>query len=470
MALWMQREEERLKLYKKYLEEKRLYCPSGSFGTADEKSGAEPKGNFLESEKYVLGPVLNVFVIWVLKEAVKSGKKRLYFLARDGYFMYRAALVYKEKWKLDMDCRYISCSRYCLRLPMFHLNERDALEYICRDSIGLDMEHLLNRAGLEQGEKEAVLKELGKEGKTAVSYAQLKEIKKALQSLDVFMEAMRKHSREALPALKGYLTQEGFLDGVSDAVVDSGWVGSMQKTLQEALRHIGRTEELEGYYFGLYELPKKVKRNTYHCFYFSPEGQLREKVNFNNNVFEVLFSAPHGMTLGYEKKEGKYVPVYGEIMPERKAYLESLETTLADYIGQAAKETESLENIDCEEAKKSLKKILKLFMTRPTRAEAKRYGNLSFCDDVLEYGNRPLAVKMNRRELRENHVVSKALALSGIRKKEIKESAWYEGSAVRCAKRPRYHLIQYSMYKYLLYMRQMYIWRKENGRNKKNES
>ena len=160
--------------------------------------------------------------------------------------MYKAALVYKEKWKLDMDCRYISCSRYCLRLPMFHLNERDALEYICRDSIGLDMEHLLNRAGLEQGEKEAVLKELGKEGKTAVSYAQLKEIKKALQSLDVFMEAMRKHSREALPALKGYLPQEGFLDGVSDAVVDSGWVGSMQKTLQEALRHIGRTEELEG--------------------------------------------------------------------------------------------------------------------------------------------------------------------------------------------------------------------------------
>ena len=115
-----------------------------------------------------------------------------------------------------------------------------------------------------------------------------------------------------------------------------------------------------------------MKRNTYHCFYFSPEGQLREKVNFNNNVFEVLFSAPHGMTLGYEKKEGKYVPVYGEITPERKAYLESLETTLAGYIGQAAKETESLENIDCEEAKKSLKKILKLFMTRPTRAEAEK--------------------------------------------------------------------------------------------------
>ena len=80
MALWMQREEERLKLYKKYLEEKRLYCPSGSFGTADEKSGAEPKGNFLESEKYVLGPVLNVFVIWVLKEAVKSNVSSLRYI------------------------------------------------------------------------------------------------------------------------------------------------------------------------------------------------------------------------------------------------------------------------------------------------------------------------------------------------------------------------------------------------------
>ena len=60
------RREQRLQSYKKARSEKEIY-------------------------ERVLAPTLYEFVVWVLQEALQSGKKRLYFLARDGYQMYLAA-------------------------------------------------------------------------------------------------------------------------------------------------------------------------------------------------------------------------------------------------------------------------------------------------------------------------------------------------------------------------------------------
>ena len=56
--------------------------------------------------------------------------------------------------------------------------------------------------------------------------------------------------------------------------------------------------------------PKGVRREDYHCYYFSPEAGLRKKVYFSNSLFESIFSAPQGMTTGYEKVQGQWRPVY----------------------------------------------------------------------------------------------------------------------------------------------------------------
>ena len=457
MPTWSKTGKNRLELYRRYLEKEKIYCPGNNRQINEE-------GYFTEVGGYVLGPILNAYVVWVLQEAIKSGKKRLYFLARDGYFMYQAAQIYVKRLHLDLDCRYVSCSRYSLRIPMFHLNEEEALEYICRDSIGVNLERILNRAGLNQKEQREVLEELGMSGKEkeSIPYVRLETVKENLSHSAGFMGAMRRHSVEALPGLRGYLAQKGFLDGVEDAIVDSGWVGSMQKTLNQVLESMGREKAVEGYYWGLYELPPDVVRENYHCYYFSPEGQLPEKVNFNNNLFETIFSAPHGMTLGYEKTEDGYIPVYSPLTPERKDKMEQLEAVLMEYTAQAAGQVKDIRETDCERERRAMKKLLKMFMGNPTKDEAEICGKLVFCDDVLEYESRPLAVKMDERELCDNHLVSKILVMLGLRKREIRESAWYEGSVVRSAKRPRYHLMQYGMYKYLVYIRQMYMWRKNN--------
>ena len=50
---------------------------------------------------FVLGPTLLAFVSWVLKQAQETGKRRLYFLARDGWLMYRMAQTLCEVQSLS---------------------------------------------------------------------------------------------------------------------------------------------------------------------------------------------------------------------------------------------------------------------------------------------------------------------------------------------------------------------------------
>ena len=69
------------------------------------------EGDFQDIRKRILSIVMNGFVLWVLKNAQKQGVKRLYFLARDGYFMYQCSKIYCEKFQLPIECRYLSCSR-----------------------------------------------------------------------------------------------------------------------------------------------------------------------------------------------------------------------------------------------------------------------------------------------------------------------------------------------------------------------
>lgn len=55
---------------------------------------------------------------------------------------------------------------------------------------------------------------------------------------------------------------------------------------------------------------------------------------------------------------------------------------------------------------------------------------------------------MTEQELMENHLLFRLFH----RKSVIRQSAWYEGSAVRDSARPRRHIRGYTLYQYLLYL------------------
>lgn len=437
----------------------------------DTKSTAdsEEEQTKMQVNTCVLGPAVDSFVLWVLQNAQIRGIKRLYFLARDGYLMYRTALRFCEAFGMKMECRYLYCSRYSLRIPVFHLDMEEALEYICRGGIDVTLRKILLRSGITEEEQNEVIQklELPFQEDEVIPYARLEEVRSALKNCSYFLEKVRSCSETAYPALEGYLIREGLTEDETKAVlVDSGWVGSMQKTLNKVLKHMGRTTELEGFYWGLYELPEDVDPDKYHSYYFSPKSGLRRKVYFSNCLFESVFSAPHGMTLQYQKKEETYTPCLAVCPSDRKRFMEETEAYIERYTENLIQVWELIREpgkvpsgYRWKRERKVIEHLLRQFMGCPVKEEAEVYGRLFFSDDVLDHDQtQETAPRMTEQELRANHVWNKMLVMLGIRHMYIRESAWYEGSVARSeSKYQNKHRKSYQVYKYLLYIRQSYL-------------
>ena len=283
--------------------------------------------------KYVLAPALNGFVAWVLKESMKLGIRRLYFLARDGYFMYQTADKYVKELGLPIECKYLYCSRYSIRIPNYHLDTDKALDYITLGGLDITAKKLYKRAGFDREQRRKMYDEqiLPMQKDEQIPREQLPAIKKRLGESERFMEILQENSCRAFPMYEGYLKQEGLLEDIPMALVDSGWVGSMQKELNLSLQKLGKKDSLKGFYWGLYELPQETRREDYFTYFFSPEGEIKRKVGFNNCLFESIFTAPHGMTLGYQKKDGRIFPIFAELSEERKDRLCFMEETIGTW-------------------------------------------------------------------------------------------------------------------------------------------
>ena len=406
----------------------------------------------------VLAPIMNSYIMWVLKAALKKKIKRLYFLARDGYFMYKTAMKLCESLHLPIECRYLSCSRYSIRIPMFHLNMKEAFDYIVRGGIDVTLDKVLNRAGLSDEDKVNVLKDIGTEfADGVIPYADLHKLRTRLEASEIFINAVKKHSEEAFPVAKDYLEQEGLFEDVNYAFVDSGWTGSMQKVIGQLLEKCGAGRRLHGFYWGLYELPPDVRPEDYECFYFGPVFGVKRKIGFSNCLFESIFSAPHGMTMGYEKKKGRIVPVYAVIRKENKEFneltghfLDAFTEKLACMIGSGDRRHLYHRFKELGDPEK-IRPLLDTFMGEPARGEAVVYGSLPFSDDVLDEKEQQVAAIMSQDELSTNHPIKKIMILTGVSKEKIRESAWYEGSAVRSGENVDRHLQAYRIYKWMLY-------------------
>lgn len=425
---------------------------------------------------YVMVPALTEFVNWVLDKASDSGKKRLYFLSRDGYQMYLIAVRLVEIRHLQIECRYLHVSRYSMRLPQYHLEPDKCIDRICTGGIDVTLERILQRAALSSEEASEVIRAIGWQDRKQdiLNYRQIQRLKQLLRSRTEILGYVEKHSPEEYENAMGYLEQEGLLSDIPYAIVDSGWVGTMQESIQALVQSRRPELKTEGYYFGIYELPKGADAGSYHAWYFSQSGGLRRKAHFSNSLFETVCSADEGMTLCYREKEGKFLPVKapggnpnGRQLGRNLAVLEDFLAKLKDVpatwrILPTVKGILSSRKIMWVPAKRNslgrhkegihlAEKLLNMFMAYPTETEVFAYGDSLFSDDVLEGNRKKAAAELTEQEIRDQRVFSRLLIGAGIRKAVIHESAWIEGSIVRCGKHVRRNLTHARLYKYLVF-------------------
>lgn len=365
------------------------------------------------------------YVHWIMAQSMKKGFTTIYFLARDGYLLHRLAEKFCQQHRIPIVCKYLYCSRAALRMPTYHFIGQEGYDLLFQKGYRTTLQDIFDRAQLTPMEQKQLRKEVQELSTFTENHIleikELEHLRRILSENFFFKSCLCRTSRAAWEDAVGYFRQEGLFDQQTVVLVDSGWTGSMQRSMRQLLTSAGFQGNLYGFYFGLYSTPRDKADGIYDSFYFSPGDQLRRKILFANNVVECMLSAPHGMTVGYRRTDVGYEPV--RLPPPQPAVQKKINQGIETCLNRADAMWAAKQQKDGQRGYLTLScvKEFQRVMVQPTQTECAYYGAFLFCDDVTEGYALPLASEQQCRVL-ENYLLHRRI-LSKLRKKTLCDSA-----------------------------------------------
>lgn len=384
---------------------------------ADELSG-EYSDTLSQIVLNVISPVVYMFAERIVAKAVQLGIRRLYFLARDGYSVMRAAQVICRKKNLDIDLIYLYCSRYSLRMAAYRFKDNTAYERFFHECYSLTPSNVLSRGAFTPDERISVYNELGfdisAENKL-MDRSEFRSFCDKLKRSDTFNKILSDRSDHAYNIIISYFKEKKMDCSEHIGLVDSGWTGSMQDTIKKLLVSSGISCHITGFYVGMLAVPPAAAQSTFDAWLFDGKGDNLTKAWFSQNLFECLCTAPHGMTVGYEHTEKGIFPV---LIDNNKN--DSLIGKLSDIIYRYA---ETVSEFTYNEAlcKKTAAALLKSLMLYPSAEEAEAFDCFDFCDDVTEKYHNSISVCAEKKQLTD----------SLLHRKNTVRLYWFYGSLIR---------------------------------------
>lgn len=338
-------------------------------------------------KKYT-APILTNYVWWILREAEMRGIDQIYFLARDGLILKEIAEILCAKFSLRIKCRYLYVSRAALRMPTYHfIGEDEAYKLLLGYSYQVTPVSMLKRALLPENVIDRILNQIGyphAKKNTLLTRIETEELAEKIKKNSMYHDAVWKASERAYPVAIDYFRQEGVFEEKRVAIVDSGWNGSMQRSLRQLLDKAGCANPITGFYFGLFNEPEHDHSSEYFTWYFASKGHLANKIKFSNNLFECMCAAPHGTTLGYEYRDKAVTPILGESPSKTqddfvKRQIDHVLHEVPSIVGQR-----KLNDFSVCAAYRETQKLVRAFMYRPTREIVEAFQTINFCDDIYE--------------------------------------------------------------------------------------
>ena len=376
----------------------------------------------------VIGPILLSYVVYILRDAEKRKVRKLYFLSRDGYILCKIAKILCVSYKLPIECEYLYVSRLALRAPLYYINKTEAIKYLCESSYKVTPNIILKRAGITEEKERIILNQINyKTENEILNEDEIHEFVQKLIENDIFDKEAYNYSKAKFNCISKYFKQEGLDSEKEYAIVDVGWMGSMQRHISEILSYMGIEKSLKGYYFGMFK-NADYKNGEYNCFYFSKDKHSKNRVFFNNNLFECMCSANHGMTIDYQIMDNeKIIPILNEFKKEWNVDLQidTIEKFTENFVMH-----NNWGDMDEKILIKIVKEISIKFMMFPDKIEAYAYGNIPFCDDPTESYKLKLAEALSKDELIKYNILYKVYKNLFFRSKESEsnKSFWINGS------------------------------------------
>ena len=370
-------------------------------------------------------PSLILYTKWILEDAKKRNYDRLYFLMRDGKILMEIAKIISPA----LDCNNIEkslvyCSRNSLRQACYHINEEhlDLLFFFLPNRTLNDvLLRLFNEKELRQFKELSNLSD--EDFSKQLTRSELSTLQNQIVNNPECMECINKKSKEVFECCIGYLEACGFF--VKDkkyALVDTGWSGTMLRSLQEIVKTKTDTK-LNEYFYGMFSIPKDIDKENCHTFAFSPQKNKSNKINFNNNLFECFCGDYSGTTLSFGKEKGKCVPILATPNTTNKeTYLRQQELILnfAKYVVKNPN-FKNFHNLYAP-------KILKHICCYPTYEEAIALNTYQFNSDTTEYSLSQLAPKASAKQLMSIIFLGRLLIKLKLMKENYCLTDWFFGT------------------------------------------
>ena len=273
-----------------------------------------------------LGPMIGAFVQSIAERSLELNIGKVFFLSREGW-------TFKKYWEQSVprifpgkrlpETEYLYVSRMALAgascaykglsqtsadivfLPSGNSDFHD----VCR-IFSLDHEPFAPHLARHQLTAETVLSHLhdGYKQENRVRFSELIED-------DAFQEEVKRQTRPANDALQLYLEDAGFYDHPDVALVDIGWLGTIQRFFYEAISHRQDAPRCHGMLFAATRgipFPTTVDNHI--------EGVIYDKHRFDfaassilyaRDLFEEACRAPHPTLNGYGlKDDGGYELIF----------------------------------------------------------------------------------------------------------------------------------------------------------------
>ena len=313
------------------------------------------------------GPLYMALYLWMERKVKDSGKK-IYFLSRDGYYLYR---IFKDAGYDNIE--YLYTSRRSLVLAgITEMNEQDIellppytwgqtvgeiLEYLCVPKDGIMH---LEEAGFSS------FWDVIRTDEQMNAFRNLYRLDK-----DAFLARCEWERRNAFE----YFSKAGFLSEDS-MVFDCGWNGSSQYLIERFKKAVECDVKNMFYYFGIRNTEKSRKQlhglhyDTF-LFDFYKNYALQSGVNEAVVMYELFFSASHESVYYYG--ETGVVFEIGDDAWEKKHMLDGILDYLAEGVGFVKK-------YEVEYSPETAVGHLQRLIMFPTEEEAVQIGNLKNVD------------------------------------------------------------------------------------------
>lgn len=323
------------------------------------------------------------FNTWLRQKAIEDSVEKLYFLSRDGYIMKIVYDILSSSVEDAPSSEYMYASRRSLNIPGITQLDDKAIDFLVSGTSTLRVEQFLKRIGLDPDDYIFAIRDAGfsKKDDRVITGEDYGKLRKLFTLISKDIEAIASKEREFL---QEYFNSIGIFKYKKIGVVDIGWHGTLQYSLNNIFKIIGGGPAIKGYYLGTWHKARKlyeegIDMSAYICEFGEPK-KYHDILKLCVEIFEFMHTAPHGSVVKFERINGKVEPTFDkhDCDPIKIKKAELLQRGALDFVKDIVSIFKHFNFLEIP-VDLVLKPIYRVLM-HPTPDEAVKLGNLEHAE------------------------------------------------------------------------------------------